>query len=84
MSQPSLGHKLRSALSVVAVCLLAILAMAPPTRAEGTNHAALIVVFPDGVDVQTACVAFDESDIPGIELLRRAGFALVTQASGLG
>jgi len=84
MSQPPLGDKLRNALSVVALCLLAGLALAPLSQAEAPNQAGLIVVFPDGVDVQTACVAFEEGEIPGTELLRRAGLALVTQSSGLG
>ncbi len=57
---------------------------APHAAAQGANHASLIVVFGPG-DVFSSCVAFTESEISGMELVRRAGLTLVSQqVAGVG
>ena len=47
------------------------------------NRAALVVRHGDG-RVVSACVAFDEPSISGIELLRRSGLDVVTQGGAIG
>lgn len=65
--------------------LLLFAALAPqPGRAQETqNKAGVVVRYGDG-RVQTACVAFDEPSISGIELLQRSGMAVTLQSSGMG
>jgi len=47
---------------------------------EELNHAGVVIAFPDGTD--TYCVAFEEDDLSGAELLRRTGVALVVSGFG--
>lgn len=55
-----------------------------PAQAQGANRAGLIVVFGPNNVLQT-CIAFEESEIPGAELLRRAGLNVIGQVSpGIG
>lgn len=73
--------------SSAALAVLVVLALLLPGlgRAQDSqpNHAALVVRHGDG-RVLTACVAFAEASISGIELLRRSGLDLVTQGGGGG
>ncbi|NNJ12549.1 hypothetical protein EKD04_019675 [Chloroflexales bacterium ZM16-3] len=57
--------------------LLVIAAQPAPHRAG------IVVQYGDG-SVQTACVAFAEDEISGIELLERSGIPAITQDSGMG
>ena len=51
-----------------------------PAFAEGPHRAGLIVVYgPD--NVYSTCVTFSEAELPGTELLRRAGLRVVSLAS---
>jgi hypothetical protein len=44
------------------------------------NHAGVVVAFPEGTD--TYCVAFEEYELSGIELLERTGLQLVLSGFG--
>lgn len=57
------------------------LTLAGSARADGPRRAGLVVHFGGG-RTQTACVAFTGDSISGMELLRRAGFNLVTAYAG--
>ena len=46
-----------------------------PTIAQGAQRAGVVVVHGDG-RVATGCVAFDEPQLTGLELLRRSGLDL--------
>ncbi|MCG8347149.1 MAG: hypothetical protein MI924_05145 [Chloroflexales bacterium] len=48
---------------------------------ENPNRAGLVVQYGDG-QIETACVAFDEEQISGLELLARSGIPYVAQQSG--
>ncbi len=52
-------------------------------RAQSSNQAALVIRHGEN-DVQIACVAFDEPQISGYELLQRSGFDLQIGVQGLG
>lgn len=52
-------------------------------RAQGMNHAGLIISFPAGA-TKEFCVAFEEPSISGLELLRRSGLPLTFQDFGGG
>lgn len=73
---------------VVMVCILTSLIVtgnaAQLVRAEGPNHATLLVVFgPD--DVYSSCISFNETEISGSELLVLSGLPVLTQAvAGMG
>jgi hypothetical protein len=78
--------------ALCALLLLSLVAPSSPVAAQGEatpavpsalNHAALIVDYGEG-QVYTACVAFAEEHIPGVELLRRTGLKLVTERHALG
>jgi len=78
-----------ASVKVIIVLLVTALAVAsgyrmPVAYAQSANRASLVVVFgPD--DVFSSCVTFTESEISGIELLRRAGLSLVSQqVAGVG
>lgn len=70
-----------------AIVLVFIFVAAGLTTAAGAKQAAsragLVVQYADG-SVETACVAFPEDEISGLELLERSGLPVVTQASGVG
>jgi hypothetical protein len=69
---------------VAALLVLLALALAPAAHADGPNKAGLIVVYPDQAPF-TACVTFTEAQLPGIELLRRAGLRVTAwQSPGTG
>jgi len=51
------------------------------TTALETNHASLVIVFPDG-RTQTMCIEFDEESISGAELLQQSGLDVVFAGSG--
>jgi hypothetical protein len=54
------------------------------TRAQNdAQRAGLVVRYGDG-SVQTACVAFSEGEISGLELLERSELPIVTQSGGVG
>ncbi|MFX1354040.1 MAG: hypothetical protein ACFFGP_08785, partial [Promethearchaeota archaeon] len=56
----------------------------PRARAQGRNQVGLVIRFGDG-SVITRCVAFDEGEISGYDVLTRSGLKVVIgQASGLG
>ena len=69
--------------SALGLNLAALAAHAVNARAQATpNHAGLIIQGPNG-QVTTRCVAFDEPEITGYELLRRSNLPLVVDiASG--
>lgn len=74
--------------TLIALVPLAALALLLPTfiRAQeqgGENQAGLVVRHGDG-RVVTACVAFPEPSITGIQLLERSGISFVSQGSGIG
>jgi len=67
---------------VIGIWSLAILVLlSGSAQADGPHRAGLVVRF-GGEQTQTACVSFSEESITGIELLRRAGFSLVTGYAG--
>ncbi len=73
---------------VAALLLLALAAGAPAANAQpaptpAPNQAALVIQHGDGRLV-TACVAFDEPSISGLELLERSGVPFVAQRSSIG
>lgn len=52
--------------------------------AQTSNQAGLVIQFPDG-RVETACVAFDDDAITGLDLLNRSGLTVnVDYSTGLG
>jgi hypothetical protein len=56
----------------------------PHAVAQQSNRVALVIRFGDG-SVLTSCVEFDEAEISGYEVLRRAGLSIVVAFdSGLG
>jgi hypothetical protein len=57
--------------------LLALL-IAAPTHGQNPNRAGLVVLFSDG-SVQTQCVAFEEENISGLELLQRSAYDVIAQ-----
>jgi hypothetical protein len=64
--------------------IIGLMAIATTAAAQGPAHrAGLVVQYGDG-SVQTACVAFAEDEISGIDLLDRSGIPAVTQSSGIG
>ncbi|HEU4328760.1 MAG TPA: hypothetical protein VFS21_36820 [Roseiflexaceae bacterium] len=70
----------------VALLLAAALLLPAPGRAKEptptpANRAGLVVRHGDG-RIVSACVAFAEQSISGLELLQRSGLSLVTQGSG--
>ncbi len=74
----------RSIFTIAFALTLLASAWSPRAQATTTNRAGVIVVFDNG-NVMQSCVEFTESELSGVELLRRAGFELVTDSSyGLG
>lgn len=70
---------------VVITLVVGALPSVPTTRAQsGVNQAGLVVLHGDG-HVVTACVAFDEAEISGLQLLQRSGLDLnVDTSNGMG
>jgi hypothetical protein len=54
-----------------------------PPLSDDPNRAALVIVLEDGLTVER-CVAFDEPQISGYDLLQRADLDLVVDVSGAG
>ncbi len=68
---------------LVLACLLVVAANAPVARAQTPNRVALVVHF--GTTTITRCVAFDEPEISGYDVLARSGLSFVASFdSGLG
>ena len=64
-------------------CLLIAAVNAPVARAQGQNRVALVAHFGD--TTLTRCVAFDEPEISGYEVLARSGLSFVASFdSGIG
>jgi hypothetical protein len=64
--------------------IIVMMAFTATAAAQGASHrAGLVVQYGDG-SVQTACVAFAEDEISGIDLLERSGIPAITQSSGIG
>jgi hypothetical protein len=64
--------------------LLGILfALPSSSAAQSPNRAALVVRLGDG-SVETACVAFNEPQITGYDLLVRSGLNVVVEVQGMG
>jgi hypothetical protein len=71
-------------LLALSLLLLAALSLPNLAAAEELNQAGLVVQFGDG-RTETRCVAFEESEITGAELLTRSGLDLsVDASSGMG
>lgn len=69
-----------------AILLLALLFTATATEislAQSSNRAALVVRF-DEDRQESRCVAFEEPEISGLELLKRSGLYLDLEADGMG
>ena len=62
---------------------LALLVLAQPVRAQTTNQAGLVIVHGDG-RVVSRCVAFNEPQISGYDLLQRTGLDLNIEVGGVG
>ncbi len=76
------AHRLTSlALWGCVVLLVGLIASAGATAGQTLSQAHLTVVFPDGA-VETRCVTFEEEQISGAELLRRAGLTVVFSSGG--
>jgi hypothetical protein len=77
-----MGQRLRK--FFVLSVLLCFVLWPHPARAEGPHRAGLIVVYaPD--DVYSVCVTFNEPELTGVDLLRRAGLRVIGAASpGMG
>lgn len=66
------------------ITLAGIVAGTGASSAQDLNHAALVIVFPDG-RVETRRVLFEEEEISGAELLRRSGLSIVfSSTAGFG
>lgn len=63
--------------------LLLLLPALSQAQEQGENHAALVIRHGDG-RVVTACVAFPEPEITGLQLLQRSGINMITQGGGIG
>lgn len=63
--------------------LLLIFMLSSLATAQEPNHAALVVALEGGLTV-TRCVAFEEEQISGFELLNRSGLAVEAGTGGLG
>ncbi len=72
----------RLAIGIWSLVILALF-LAGSARADGPHRAGVVVSFGDG-RTRSACVSFAEDSISGIELLRRAGFSLITGYAGAG
>ena len=82
-----MGTRVRSnclrLLAFCALCVAVIGGVVPTSQADGSNHAGIIVNYGD--HVETYCVSFAESEISGVELLRRAGLSVIGKAyAGIG
>jgi hypothetical protein len=56
----------------------------PAARAQGPNHATLLVVFAPN-DIFSSCIVFNEAEISGAELLARSGLTVLAQSvAGVG
>jgi len=71
--------------AVIVMLVLAFSAMnSIVATAQPSNRVGLVIAYGDG-SVVTRCIAFDEAEISGYEVLRRAGLSVVTAFdSGLG
>ncbi len=69
----------------ISCVVLVLISLAAPSRAsaDGPNRAGVVVSFGDGRS-ESVCVAFDEPEISGAELLSSAGLPLVTMGSSAG
>ncbi len=54
-----------------------------PLQAQDLNRAGLVVVHGDG-QVETRCVAFDQEEITGYDLLAQSGLSLRTDVTSMG
>lgn len=81
------GHLVRliwnRVLRSVPLLLLALGAASAWASAGDVNQAALVIVHGDG-SVVTRCVAFEESQISGFDLLQRSGLDINLEASTMG
>ena len=68
---------------VLAVAVTSALSLSERAAADGPNRAGIVVSFGDG-RVDSVCVDFDELEISGAELLRRAGFPVVAAGGSAG
>jgi hypothetical protein len=69
--------------SAFVLALVAGVALATvDVEAQGPNRAGIVVSFDN--TVRTACIDFDEAEISGAELLRRASFDVVAAGGGMG
>lgn len=73
----------RRLLVSLAPWLLVLLALGGVEAQDGANRAGLVVQYGDG-HVETACVAFAEPELDGVQLLERSGLPVVTQSIGIG
>lgn len=66
-------------------CWLALASITQTSaRADGPNQVGLVVDFGNG-SLTTRCIAFEEAEISGYDVLRRSGLSLVVQeVSGMG
>lgn len=65
------------------VAAIVLLATTVASAQSEQHHAAVVVRYGDG-EVASACVAFPEESISGVELLERATLPVVVQAGGIG
>lgn len=68
---------------VMLVWLVGLLYMARGALSQDSNQAALVVRFGDE-RVETYCIAFEEAEITGYELLERTGLQVDAQEVGMG
>ena len=83
--QPDLPMRLRlfrwTLRLLLPVMLLMLAGSQWAVQGDGPNHAGLVVQFGNGV-VLSDCIAFNEPQISGIELLQRSRFNFVVDPSG--
>ena len=71
-------------ISFVLITLIAAVLTPAPGQTQGPNRAGLVVQFPDG-RVETACIAFSEDKLAGIDLLGRSDLpTILDYSTGLG
>jgi hypothetical protein len=67
------------AAAVLIVAVVAVAAVHGHAGAQGPNRAGIVVSFGEG-RIESGCIEFDEAEISGEELLRRAGLAVVASS----
>ncbi len=73
----------RLAATILLLAFLFTLTWTEVGLAQGSNRAAVVVRF-DGERQESRCVAFEEPEISGLELLRRSGLNLELDAASMG